>query len=83
MDQNLKKPINEYKREEIAEFTTRSIIGIGRYYATRLKQKAGVETIADLAKLDHQMADRIGISKKLLEKWTLSASIIYRYASST
>lgn len=83
MDQTLKKPINEYKREEIAGFTTRSIIGIGRYYATRLKQKAGVETIADLAKIDHQMADQIGISQKLLEKWTLSASIIYRYASST
>ncbi len=83
MDKHLEKSVNEYKREEIAGFTTRSIIGIGRYYATRLKRKAGVETISDLANLDHELADQIGISQKLLEKWTLSASIISRFATST
>ncbi|UCG02526.1 MAG: 50S ribosome-binding GTPase [Candidatus Heimdallarchaeota archaeon] len=83
MDKHLEKPVNEYNREEIAGFTTQSIIGIGKFYSTRLKRKARVETISDLAKLDHKMADQIGISQKLLEKWTLSASIIYRYATST
>lgn len=83
MDIHLEKPLNEYDREEIAGFTTKAIIGIGKYYATKLKRKAGVETIADLANLDTKMLDQIGIGKKLLEKWTLSASIIYRYASST
>ncbi|MHA2246343.1 MAG: ADP-ribosylation factor-like protein, partial [Candidatus Hodarchaeales archaeon] len=83
MDVHLEKPFDEYKREEIAEFTTKTIIGIGKYYAAKLKQKAKVETIADLANLDLKIADEIGISQKLLEKWTLSASIIYRFSSST
>ncbi|MFX0125695.1 MAG: ADP-ribosylation factor-like protein [Candidatus Hodarchaeota archaeon] len=82
-DKQLEKPVNEYNREEIAEFTTKTIIGIGKFYSKRLKREAGVETIADLANLDHKIADQIGISQKLLEKWTLSASILYRYASST
>ncbi|MFX1517987.1 MAG: ADP-ribosylation factor-like protein, partial [Promethearchaeota archaeon] len=82
MDRNLEKPINEYTREEIAGLTITAIIGIGKYYSTKLKQMAGVETIADLANLDFKEVD-LGISQKLLEKWTLSASIIYRYASST
>ncbi|MFX1283782.1 MAG: ADP-ribosylation factor-like protein [Promethearchaeota archaeon] len=83
MDSHLEKPIYEYRREEISGFTSRVIIGIGKYYATKLKQKAKIETIADLANLDLKMADEIGISQKLLEKWTLSASIIHRFASST
>ena len=82
MDKNLEKPITGYKREELAGLTTKSIIGIGKYYASKLKRKAGVETIADLAKFDFKEID-LGISQKLLEKWTLSASIIYRFASST
>jgi GTPase SAR1 family protein len=82
MDKNLEKPVIEYKREEIAGLTTKAIIGIGKYYSTKLKRRAGVETIADLANLDLTEAD-LGISHKLLEKWTLSASIIYRFASST
>lgn len=83
MDVHLEKPFDEYKREEIAEFTTKTIIGIGKYYATKLRRKTNVVTIADLANLDHNKVDDIGISQKLLEKWTLSASIIYRFASST
>ncbi len=83
MDGHLEKPIGEYKRDEIAGFTTKAIIGIGKYYAAKLRRKARVETIADLANLDQKMADQLGISQKLLEKWTLSASIIYRFSSST
>ena len=82
MDKNLEKPMTEHTREEIAGLTTKAIVGIGKYYATKLRRKAGVETIADLANLDYKKAD-LGIGQKLLEKWTLSASIIYRYASST
>ena len=82
MDVHLEKPFDDYKREEMAEFTTKTIIGIGKYYQTKLRRKA-VVTIADLANLDHKKVDEIGISRKLLEKWTLVASIIYRFASST
>jgi len=83
MDKNLEKPITEYKREEIAGITTKAIIGIGKFYSKKLKRKAGVETIADLANLDLEKVAQLGISQKLLEKWTLSASIIHRFASST
>ncbi len=83
MDNYLEKPIYEYPREEIANFTPRSIIGIGKYYAAKLKRKAEVKTIADLANLDYTRAEELRISRKLLTKWTLSATIIYKFATST
>lgn len=83
MDKHLEKSIDEYKRNEIAEITAKGIIGIGKYYAAKLKRKAKVVTIADLANLDSKIAAKLGISPKLLEKWSLSATIIYRFSSST
>lgn len=83
MDNYLEKPINRYNREDLAGVTTKAIIGIGKYYAMKLKRRAKVSTISDLANLDPEISEEIGISRKLLEKWTLSASIIYRFSSST
>ena len=79
----LEKPIDEYPREEIAKLTPKTINGIGKYYATKLKRKAGIKTIADLATLDYTKAKELGISQKLLKKWTLSATIIHKFALST
>jgi GTPase SAR1 family protein len=80
---DLEKHINEYERQELAEIKPNSILGIGKIYSNKLKRKANIETIAGLAKFDPRNAKSIGISQKLLEKWTLSASIIYRYALGT
>jgi small GTP-binding protein len=81
MKKHLEKPIEKYERNDLANLTSKAIIGIGNRFAAKLKRKAGIETIADLVKLDYQNAEDIGISQKLLEKWTLSASIIFRYSS--
>ncbi|MFX0086216.1 MAG: ADP-ribosylation factor-like protein [Candidatus Hodarchaeota archaeon] len=80
---NLEKHIDEYERQELAEIKPNLILGIGKYYSNKLKRKANIETIAGLANFDPRSAKNIGISQKLLEKWTLSASIIYRYALGT
>ena len=77
---NLEKNIDEYEKQELAEIKPNLILGIGKYYSKRLKRKANIETIAGLAQFDPRNAKEIGVSQKLLEKWTLSASIIYRYA---
>lgn len=83
MEKHLEKPIHDYTREEIASLTPKAILGIGKYYAAKLKRKANVKTIEDLATYDFKIAKKIGISPKLLEKWTLSASIIHRFATSS
>jgi ADP-ribosylation factor-like protein 2 len=83
VDDYLYKPIEEYKREELAGLTPKAIYGIGPYYAAKLKYKADIKSIADLAKIDSTFSRELNISPKLLEKWSLSASIIINFTLGT
>lgn len=83
LDNQLEKPINSYKREALREIPAKAIFGIGKKYFQKLKLKFDILTIADLAKFDPIKAKEVGISQKLLEKWTLSASIIDRFSLGT
>ncbi|MFX0174214.1 MAG: ADP-ribosylation factor-like protein [Candidatus Hodarchaeota archaeon] len=77
MTDHLDKPINEYSKEELANLPPKVIYGIGSYYASKLRRNANIGSIADLAKLDS--SSDLGISSKLLEKWTIAASIIISF----
>ncbi|MFX0050814.1 MAG: ADP-ribosylation factor-like protein [Candidatus Hermodarchaeota archaeon] len=78
---HLDKPFTEYNKEELADLPPKAIYGIGPYYATKLKRQANVKSIADLAKLD--LSSDLGISPKLIEKWTIAASIIINFTLDT
>ncbi len=70
-------------RKSLLKLHPRAIFGIGKKYARKLKQKANIDSIEDLANFDLDKATDVGISQKLIEKWTLSASIISRFAQDT
>lgn len=70
-------------RKSLLNLSPRAIFGIGKNYSRKLKNKGKIHSIEDLANLNPDMAKDVGISRKLLEKWTLSASIISRYALGT
>jgi ADP-ribosylation factor-like protein 2 len=77
MTNHLDKPFKEYNQQDLADLPPKAIYGIGPYYATKLKRKANVKSIADLVKLDS--SSDLGISPKLIEKWTIAASIIINF----
>jgi GTPase SAR1 family protein len=70
-------------RKSLLKLPPRAIFGIGKKYSRKLKQKAKIDSIEDLANFHSNKATDVGISQKLIEKWTLSASIISRYAQDT
>ncbi|MFW9854148.1 MAG: ADP-ribosylation factor-like protein [Candidatus Thorarchaeota archaeon] len=83
MNKHLEKPIKDYTREELVNLSAQAIYGIGTFYAKKLRRKANVKTIAELAHLDITSSSELGIKPKLLEKWTLAASIIKDYVQGT
>ncbi|MHA1966958.1 MAG: ADP-ribosylation factor-like protein [Candidatus Hodarchaeales archaeon] len=68
------------KQKELLNLPLTRIFGIGKKYARKLKQKAKIASIHDLAKFDTNKASEVGISQKLLEKWAVAASIVYQFA---
>lgn len=82
MVDRLEQPLDKYARDEIKDFAPKIIRGIGPHFAAVLKRKASVETIEDLANLDTTSVE-IDVSRKLLEKWNISAAIITKYSKSS